>query len=141
VQFSQEIKGQQEPVFITTSMAIQGTSLEEGFDLPPAVLFSGNLTVDVQVGRLSSVEYFANFIQNQISSDTSVSSDQILAEIMSKISLLKYGRNSSSEEFTNLLLTLVPYTDPSYGLQIFPSQDYKYTRTPSLWYLCFKKYP
>jgi len=80
--YTQEIKGQQEPVSIATSFAVsESEESEQGFGLPESVAYSGALRVDAGVGRLPSVLTLANLAFEAVSRDTPSSMDWLASMV------------------------------------------------------------
>jgi hypothetical protein len=124
----QEIVGQQEPVFIATSMPVSGNSSDtEGFVKPDAVPYSGNLSISVGVGKVPAIETLAENAINSKNSLGTPSADILLASMVPYIALSKYSdsiASNYSDEFSDSITQLVRYTDPNYGLQFYPIDVY-----------------
>jgi len=123
----QEYAPQQEPVTIATSMAVSGTTpTSEGYILPAAVPFSGNLSITVGVGKLPGIQTLADMVSNK-RIPTNPAADTLLTRMMIYIALSKYSSVLSqpfSADYTASLAILQSYIDSYYGLQLYPVSSY-----------------
>eukprot|EP01123_Difflugia_compressa_P012111 TRINITY_DN5072_c0_g1_i1.p1 TRINITY_DN5072_c0_g1~~TRINITY_DN5072_c0_g1_i1.p1 ORF type:complete len:1026 (-),score=194.89 TRINITY_DN5072_c0_g1_i1:48-3089(-) len=123
----QLIAGIQEQVMLATSMATsENSQVSEGYVLPSAVPYSGNLSVTAGVGRLSAIQIYIDFalsLQYE-------SADRALSYLMPYITLNKYGTTLSASYITQLeygVSLLNKLTDITYGLQWSSYPYWKYT--------------
>jgi hypothetical protein len=127
----QEYAAQQEPVTIATSMAVSGTTpTSEGYTLPSAVPYSGNLSITVGVGKLPGIQTLADMVSDQ-RIPLNPAADTLLTRMMTYIALSKYSSDLSqpfSADYTASLAILQSYIDSYYGLQLYPVSNYnRYT--------------
>jgi len=124
--YSQDIRGQQEPVFIATSMAVSKLEPDtEGFRVPPSVAYSGSLSIDAGVGRLPAVTFYANYILSVLRYPDP-SADTLLASLSAHLSYLEYGITTLQPIFDQSLQRLRSYTLSYYGLQQTTYHYYPY---------------
>eukprot|EP01125_Pyxidicula_operculata_P000304 TRINITY_DN10363_c0_g1_i1.p1 TRINITY_DN10363_c0_g1~~TRINITY_DN10363_c0_g1_i1.p1 ORF type:complete len:2120 (-),score=451.00 TRINITY_DN10363_c0_g1_i1:124-6228(-) len=134
-----DIRGQQEPVFIATSMAVsESHPANEGWKLPASLPYSGNFTLDVGVGRLPAVNYFANIAYQRMASYLP-SSDDLICAMTPHVALSKYNIRTHAPYFQNALSLLESYHDPNHGLQYYPLSftTYRYVNVRLLSYAVF----
>jgi hypothetical protein len=124
----QDIVGQQEPVFIATSMPVSENSSDtEGFVKPEAVPYSGNLSISVGVGKVPAIETLAEIAINSKHTGAYPSADDLLASMVPYIALSKYSDSIASNyfnEFNDSIIQLKRYTHSTFGLQFYPIDVY-----------------
>eukprot|EP01127_Copromyxa_protea_P019958 TRINITY_DN6582_c0_g1_i1.p1 TRINITY_DN6582_c0_g1~~TRINITY_DN6582_c0_g1_i1.p1 ORF type:complete len:1992 (-),score=234.88 TRINITY_DN6582_c0_g1_i1:99-6074(-) len=117
-QFSQEIGGRQEPVFVATSMSVSAeTPTTEGFRLPPAEAYSGELEVEAGVGKLPGILVLSRNLLNDVSGVRDPNSYSLLASLVPQVALSEYsnvpanasllvrtGSKTSSKQILELIL-------------------------------------
>eukprot|EP01023_Acetabularia_acetabulum_P050786 TRINITY_DN5527_c0_g1_i3.p1 TRINITY_DN5527_c0_g1~~TRINITY_DN5527_c0_g1_i3.p1 ORF type:complete len:2117 (+),score=423.13 TRINITY_DN5527_c0_g1_i3:248-6598(+) len=119
------VNGQQAPVAIASSFAIQGSvqgggSWQEGLVLPEAVEGSGTIDVSAGVGRLPAIQTFTDALMSDLSDDdpNSPSAAKAIASLVLDSVLSTY--NSVSEEVSsasyNAMNDLTRLTKESNGL-------------------------
>lgn len=130
--FNQTATGQQEPVYIATSMAISSEAeITEGFAPPPAAPYSGSVEINIGIGRLPAVQAFSGIVYSRIGNENQnwVSSEDHLAYLISQFSIQQYSQLVNYTAVEDVVNKLKLYTDSTLGLQYYTSNvfQFKYT--------------